>query len=196
MSVLDKLAFYRLKQEDLWAWLVEHGVLPTSMDCPWCHAPCKLRPELEVFQCWRTWCIKIVAWSMCSAQNGTWFANSWLTVRKISLLRHVDLHVLSENCKTSNFGLSMRTVVDWFYFCHEVFFEWAIKKFSTVRTKSRWNSWGNIWGKKYNKGLRIIGNWVFGGIWLGLKKLPWSCWRSDLGNLVLNQKDYSWDDDH
>lgn len=178
MCLIGELAFYRLSDADLWTWLVKHGVVPGSTECPVCHVPCKFYMKDFSFRCWRRRRVRRMVYVTCKftrrARIGTWFGNSRLTVRKISdfTAMWVSSCYPKFDRLLSNFSFSKRTVVDWSSFCRGVCIEWAINNSQQlggtgVIVELEEAKFGK---RKYNRGRKIVGNWVLGGIQRGSKK--------------------------
>lgn len=117
--------------EDLIDFLIQHGVLPSKINCGNCGVKLSIDKRTLLFRCQRylpTPSKKKRVSRKCnfkkSAKVGTWFQNSNLklaTICKI-IASFLMLRPPRQEDLEEELGVSSTTVVDWFSFCREVIY--------------------------------------------------------------------------
>lgn len=158
--------------------LVRHGVLRDVVRCARCGNEIQLNRQTLQFRCQRSVSVQKKAAKKCgfkmSARIGTFFENSHLTLRQVfdfvNIL--VWLKPPRQDHLRLNVGLSSRSVVDWYSFCREVFVDHSLKVSEVLGGPGCVVEIDEAkFGKrKYNRGRRVEGQWVFGGVERGTGK--------------------------
>ncbi len=152
-------------------WLRTRGVLGdfTGHDCDKCKAGTLRLVRDTSYKCdgkaWR--CNNRKCNKKVSKRKGSWFDGSHLSIDQIVKLTYLWVHKCSEEFTMRECGIvGEHTIVDWYSFCREVCVE--VLQGESVPIGGP----GEIveideskFGKrKYNRGRRVDGVWVFGGI--------------------------------
>lgn len=102
-----------------------------------------------------------------SIRTGTFFENSKLSIVQICKfinlwVDNVELRVIKKQCR---FG-SQNTGVDWSSFCREVVLDYMIDRQEKIGGPGKTVELDEtkIGKRKYNRGKRVEGQWVFGGV--------------------------------
>ena len=154
-------------------WLMTYGLISDRYECPACKKDMKLcesgeRGDGFIWRCRD----KSHAAIKRSVRGGSWFSGSRLSFLQILLLTHYWVRKLTFKNNSTESKVDRNTVTDWASFCREVCVE------ACVMASERIGGVGAIveideskFGKrKYNRGKRVDGRWVFGGIERGSKK--------------------------
>ena len=101
-----------------------------------------------------------------SLRSNSWFSNSNLSLENIILITYFWVYRSSEDFVIHELGISNKTIVDWYNFCREVC--------ETILESDRKQIGGvghiveidesKLGKRKYHRGKRVDGVWVFGGI--------------------------------
>jgi len=132
VSMLGLMDFTILisRREDLIDFLIEHGVLASTITCSKCGNNINIDKETLFFRCQRRQMIKnkhkkrvsMKCNYKRSARTGTWFHKSNLDIAIICRLIACFLmlkHPRQDDTQDET-GLTSATIVDWFNFCREV----------------------------------------------------------------------------
>lgn len=152
--------------------LQEWGTIPEALNCPRGH-PMTLRKDGNSFK-WRcnekykNSSKKLVYCQYgVSVRSRTFFKGSHLTIRQICNFVNlwVDLVQLIAIKKQAEIQQD-HTVVDWASFCREVCFDFMVSKKEKVGGVGKILEIDEtlVGKRKYNRGKRVNGQWVFGGI--------------------------------
>lgn len=162
-------------KEKLIEWLRERGMIANGYVCGKCGCDMKIIKRADVSDgC--TWnCQKYGEANhnvKRSVRKGTWFEESKLKMSDILIMTYMWCIKLGNNVIESELGLSAPTVVDWKSFCREVCVEMCINGNEMlggpgVIVEIDESKFGK---RKYNRGRRVDGRWVFGGIERGTEK--------------------------
>lgn len=114
--------------------------------------------------CWR--CSNKACGKKVSIRHGSWFSDSNLTLENIVLLTYFWVYRVEQELVEHELGISHSTIVDWYNFSREVCL--SILELNSQRIGGP----GKVveideskFGKrKYHRGRRVDGVWVFGGI--------------------------------
>ncbi|KYN06977.1 hypothetical protein ALC62_02062 [Cyphomyrmex costatus] len=172
-------------RDQLIDFLIQHGVLPSIINCEKCENKIHINKETLIAYCRKRYYLtsesnkKKRVYKQCnfkkSAKIGTWFNRSKLSVEKICTIVafFLMLRPPRQEDLEEEFCISSVTVVDWFNFCREVCVYWADKHSSklggpgcTVKIDE-----AKIGHRKYNRGRLLKGNWIFGGFERESKKI-------------------------
>jgi hypothetical protein len=101
-----------------------------------------------------------------SIRTGSWFENHRLTLEKVLLITYFWVYTASESFVRHELDIASQTIVDWYNYAKEVC------TFVLERNSEKIGEVGNIaeideskFGKrKFHKGQKVDGVWVFGGI--------------------------------
>ncbi|XP_042230522.1 uncharacterized protein LOC121871967 [Homarus americanus] len=129
-SYMDIICEFREKDDRALQFFTDHGILPTTRDCPDCQRPCTYRAERKIFQCntkivdKRHKRVKRCGYSS-SLYKGTWFENAKIKPNTALLFINVFLEqYFSQEICENELGLSAKSVVQWKTFCSEVCMYW------------------------------------------------------------------------
>ncbi|XP_068205419.1 male abnormal protein mab-31-like [Palaemon carinicauda] len=151
-------------------YLRAHGVLPISVICKYCHLPCSLRQEANMFYCGRYVRVQKKKRKQCpysvSLFKGTFLENARVPAWKIVLFaNHFIQKSWDHSTVIRTLHFSTRTSVDWRSFCSEVTLNWLytqepiggpdiiVEIDETFFVK-----------RKYHRGRQLSQVWLFGGI--------------------------------
>ena len=153
---------------DIIEFLQEIGLISKSYHCSQCHSNMALvRSNVSDGYQWRcrstTGNIHDVRRSI---RNGTWFEKSRLSIRQIIKLTYYWVEAYPQRIVLHEMRISSHTLVDWYNFSREVCTN------IIMESEKKIGGIGKIveideskFGKrKYNKGKRVDGQWVFGGV--------------------------------
>ncbi|XP_032669691.1 uncharacterized protein LOC116843409 [Odontomachus brunneus] len=183
MSGLIEFGRLTACKDKLIDFLIQHGVLTSSIKCNNCGNNININKETLMYKCKRRYYIKNVHKKRVSKQYdfsrnataSTWFGKSHLDVGTVCnivacflLLRHPRL-----NDTVDETGVSASTIIDWFNFCREVCVLWAIKNSEKLGGPGRTVETDDvkIGRRKYNRGRLIKGLWIFEGYERESKKI-------------------------
>lgn len=155
--------------------LIKHGVINQLTNCPKCNSFVVLPQGSWEFRCRKTVAIQKRKPSKCnwrgSCKAGSFFDKSRLSIETLwkIITHYLFFNPPRQEFLELNLSLSSKTVVDWYSFIREVYINECFV--SSVPLGGP----GEIveideakFGKrKYNRGRRIKGNWVLGGIQRG-----------------------------
>ena len=177
MKLDDIYAICSKPKEDIGKWLRREGVLGdfTDHDCPKCSKgrmrltrDTSYSRDVMVWKCSDRTCNKKV-----SIRKGTWFEGSHLALEQILKLTyywvwHCEHTFIMRECSIG----SNSTIVDWCYFAREVCLTVLEKESGPIGGPGKIvevdeSKFGK---RKYNRGRRVEGQWVFGGIERGSKR--------------------------
>ena len=136
--------------------------------------------------CWR--CSNKACGKKVSIRQGSWFFNSNLTLETIVLLTYFWVYRAEQEFVQHKLGISHTTIVDWYNFSREVCI-CILENFS-----QQIGGPGRIveideskFGKrKFHKGRRVDGVWVFGGIERETKKCFFKCVADRTANTLVS----------
>ncbi|GFS67219.1 putative transposase-like protein [Nephila pilipes] len=105
-----------------------------------------------------------------SMQKNIWFAESKLSILEILLVTNMWMKIANRVSIAFEIGVARSSVTEWMSFCREVCFDMCDFESSIL------GGLGDIveidesmFGKrKFNRGNRVNGSWVFGGVQRGL----------------------------
>ena len=151
-------------------WLKERGVIGDfSRDCVRCfEGRLTLKKDSSYGRDGFIWrCTKKECGYKVSVRAGSWFKNFHLTLKKIVKLTYYWVHKIRPETVRRELRINCEeTVVDWFNFCREVCSEVIenenVKIGGPGKTVEKDES--KFGKRKYHKGRRKEGAWVFGGI--------------------------------
>ena len=161
----------RLNDKDmLIEWLMEEGLLTKSQKCPVCESDmelvkCNDRSDGVKWECRRRIDGKRhkAEWSV---RRGSWFAESRMTVEEILKFTYWWCQDLDQAQIRHEMGVATNTGVDWDSFCREVcevtLFENSVRIGGPGKIVQIDES--KFGKRKYHRGHRVEGQWVFGGI--------------------------------
>lgn len=160
--------------------LMEFGILPKEGEyfCERCQHPLKLRVDSSRIDGYRWFCDDYIVQrkqkrTRCnfttSVRAGTFFAKSHLSLRVILKFIHFWIYNTPLNMIQFNLHLSSHTAVDFANFCREVVYDHMIINSKPLggpgeHVEIDESKFGR---RKYNKGHRVEGQWVFGGFQRG-----------------------------
>lgn len=112
-----------------------------------------------------------------SLRHNSWFSNSNLTLENILLITYFWVYRSSEEFVIHELSICKQTIVDWYNFCREVcvlILEGSSKKIGgdghvVEIDESKFGK------RKYHRGKRVDGVWVFGGIDRETKECFFEC---------------------
>lgn len=169
LNYFDSVGF---TEDDIHRFLIKHSVINQETNCPKCGNTVRLQQGSWVFRCNKTQSQRKQRAKKCT-WRGYARANSFYTKSKLNIivLWRLINHFLFHNPPRQPFlieqlGLPPRTIVDWFSFVREVFVDHLNKSSTQI------GGVGEVveideakFGKrKYNRGKRVKGNWVLGGV--------------------------------
>ena len=149
------------------AFLQHYKLIKSEVNCEVCFNPCNiylLQGEL-FFRCRRRSEGRPCSFAR-SVKEHTWFENCKLTFEQIFEFFFSFIANLAVNQTSFLFNISNTTIVDYFNFCREICVEFCLRQTEAIGGP------GTIveideskFGKrKYNRGKRVEGQWVFGGV--------------------------------
>lgn len=148
-------------------WSFNNSILSNSKNCPICgskielkHAPLYSSDGLK-WRCQRNGHTKDV-----SIRKDSWFEGSNLTIQELIELTYLWTTGMEQKLINHEMGISSKSAVDWDNFCREVCDEIVMNRSSPiggqgVRVQIDESKFGK---RKYHRGHRVEGQWVFGGI--------------------------------
>lgn len=151
---------------------VNHGIFKTSTNCSKCNSICLLNRDTLIFRCHNISVVNKKTKKQCtfnkSAKVGSFFERARLPLETYFKLILVLLHLKPprQALIERELGISSHTVVDWYSFCREVFYDHIVNNSSKLGgplTVVEIDE-AKFGKRKYNRGRRIEGQWVFGGI--------------------------------
>ncbi|KYQ53651.1 hypothetical protein ALC60_03886 [Trachymyrmex zeteki] len=170
-------------KEHIIEFLIQHGVIPSTINCEKCDEILFLNKETLLFRCRKRFLEKrnkkkSIA-RQCdfkkSCKVGTWFGRSNLDLATILQIvaSFLMLRPPRQEDLEEELGLSPNTVVDWFSFCREVYAFWADKYSEKLGGPGRVVEIdeAKIGHRKYNRGRLLKGTWIFGEYERGSKKI-------------------------
>lgn len=144
------------------------SILPNARTCSKCLSPMrkskdKSRGDKQKWVCTS----KTICGRITTIRSGTWLARSKLSLAQIAKIMFCWSHKLPQKFAVLETGVSAHSMVDWYNFCRDIC-SLALLNQETIKIGGE----GKIveideskFGKrKYNKGKRVEGQWVFGGI--------------------------------
>ena len=163
----DKVLFNR---EIFTRWLMDEGLIASKRTCPICNE------EMELVDCtdrsdgYRWECRKRANGkrhkSNVSIRKGSWFENSNLTVEEVLKFTYWWTEGLTQEQIKKQLHINPNTAVDWDMFCRETC-EVTIQQRSEKiggEGKVVQIDESKVGKRKYHRGHRVEGQWVFGGI--------------------------------
>ncbi|XP_066928232.1 nacrein-like protein C1 [Clytia hemisphaerica] len=145
---------------------MDNNLIPKSRMCQSCGLPMHLS--------FTTKCSDGIIWRCQrkghslekSIRAGSWFDKSNLTITEILELTYLWSTGVEQSVIIQQMGLSPNTAVDWDMFCREVCEVVILKKIEPIggegiRVQIDESKFGK---RKYHRGHRVEGQWVFGGI--------------------------------
>ena len=177
--------------ESLVHWLFQLGLI-LDLSGMWCKFCDKGRFGLRKDSsfstdqcCWR--CSHKTCGKKVSIRQGSWFSNSNLTLETIGLLTYFWVYRTEQEFVKHELGISHTTIVDWYNFSREVCIS-ILENFS-----QKIGGPGKIieideskFGKrKFHKGRRVDGVWVFGGIERETKNCFFQCVPDRTANTLI-----------
>lgn len=152
--------------------LIEHGVLKATIDCPKCGAGIEMNRESLEYRCQKRVSVRKQKKSPCavklSARTGSFFDHTKKDLvtyfRIVAFLLH--LKPPRQELIMTELDISSRTCVDWYSYCREVFIDDAIRNSGKIGGKGKCVEIDEAkFGRsKYNRGRHVKGQWVFGGV--------------------------------
>lgn len=165
-----------LTDEHLLRKLMEYGCIPKEGDyqCKKCKNPLTLREDKSRIDKFKWFCDNYVSirkqkkvrcgWSV-SVRTGTFFEKSQLSLEAVLKFIHFWVYNTPLNLIRLNLRIAQHTAVDFGNFCREIVYEQSV-----INSKPLGGPGMHVeideskFGKrKYNKGHRVEGQWVFGG---------------------------------
>lgn len=136
--------------------------------------------------CWR--CSNKACGKKVSIRHGSWFSDSNLTLENIVLLTYFWVYRVEQELVEHELGISHSTIVDWYNFSREVCL--SILELNSQRIGGP----GKVveideskFGKrKYHRGRRVDGVWVFGGIQRDTKQCFFKCVADRTANTLVS----------
>lgn len=165
--------YFKLKAADpllVIKWCQFHGLIAKEYICPVCSKPMKLVPRKEVSDHFGWGCRTEGGDNphriQRSIRNGTWFELSRLTIPQILLLSFMWCAKEPHGFIAEQLQISPSTVTDWANFCREVCFEIFVSGMGKIGgpgtvVEIDESKFGK---RKFKRGRRVDGQWVFGGI--------------------------------
>lgn len=167
--------------ENLIQWLFQLGLLLnlSGIDCIFCDkGRFGLRKDSSFSTdkcCWR--CSNKACGKKVSIRQGSWFANSNLSLEKIILLTYFWVYRADQEFVKHELEISHTTIVDWYNFSREICI-CILEKFSQKiggANKVVEIDESKFGKRKYHRGRRVDGVWVFGGIERDTKHCFFQC---------------------
>lgn len=173
-------------------WLFQLGLFLelSGVSCKYCDkGRFGLRKDLSFSTdqcCWR--CSNKACGKKVSIRHGSWFSNSNLPLETIILLTYFWVYRVEQAFVEHELAISHTTIVDWYNFSREVCI-CVLENFS-----KKIGGPGKIveideskFGKrKYHKGRRVDGVWVFGGIERESKECFFKCVADRTANTLID----------
>lgn len=157
--------------------LDDHGLLLWHATCRTCKTQVELNINSLLFTCGKKYrknkTIKKCSFKK-SAKKGTFFEQSKLPLEKIVYFVVLWLRIgfPRQRFVMRELQCNSHTVVDWSSFCREVCIQWVLNNSEKIGVGKIVEIDEAKFGKrKYNRGRRIEGKWVFGGIERDTKKV-------------------------
>lgn len=148
-------------------WCIKNKLLKSSMACPICKCEMQFKSSPSYSSDGFKWrCQKVNHTKDVSIRHGSWFARSNMTLEEIIELTYWWTTGIQLKEIMHQMSISSKTAVDWANFCREICDEIMMKKSSPigvpgVRVQIDESKFGK---RKYHRGHRVDGQWVFGGI--------------------------------
>ena len=158
------------------SWLMERKLIASNRLCPRCDSVMKLVECDDRSDGCKWECRKQIGGKRhkieLSIRKGSWFEGSNLTLEEVLKLTYWWCRDVKQETMRFEVDVSGNTVVDWDRFCREIcelnYFECREKIGGPgVRVQIDESKFGK---RKYHRGHRVEGQWVFGGIEEGSRK--------------------------
>lgn len=151
--------------------LLEHKLISTHCICPSCGSLRPVNWRTGEYRC-QKYAYRRNHWIKCnfkrSLYNGTFFNRVKLTKEQVILLVCFWVHLVPprQALIMNQLNLPSASVVDWFSFCREVLVHWMDKEDKIIGGENEIVEIdeSKIGKRKYNRGRRVEGQWVFGGV--------------------------------
>ena len=165
------IATFHRKDDLCYQFLREHGVLPTAVECPECHTPCRLRSDRRVWYCGRYRKLpKKKRSKQCNFSvsdfKGTFLEGTHLPAWQLVLFCNHWLQKQWDHATVFEcLQWSPNTSVDWRSFCSEVTLDW-LKNQQPIGGDGVIVEIDETYfvKRKNNKGRNLSSVWLFGGI--------------------------------
>jgi transposase-like protein len=144
------------------SYALEIGLINEDKNCETCGEPLKMIRNIRKRDGW-IWRCKTCK-SESSIRNGTWFSNSRLPIRTIIMVIYFWAHKYTQKQVQHELGLSKHTTVNWFNYLREKCFVSQRNTIIGGPGKIVQIDESKFGKRKFNKGKRVEGIWVFGGI--------------------------------
>nr|XP_012229903.1 PREDICTED: uncharacterized protein LOC105676515 isoform X1 [Linepithema humile] len=183
MFGLLEFAHLTYSKEKLVDFLIQHGVLASTITCSKCGNILDIDKKTLSYRCKKRYYIKNEhkkrVSKQCdffkSAKKDTWFDKSNLDVGTVCKIVacFLMLRYPRQDDTQDETGVTPKTIVDWFGFCREVCVFWADKHSEKLGGPGRTVEIdeAKIGRRKYNRGRLIKGQWIFGGYERDSKKI-------------------------
>lgn len=178
--------------ENLIQWLFQLGLVLelSGVECKFCEkGRFGLRKDLSFSTdkcCWR--CSNKICGKKVSIRHGSWFSNSNLPLETIVLLTYFWVYRAEQEFVKHELGISHTTIVDWYNFSREVcicILEEFSKKVGGPGKVVEIDE-SKFGKRKYHKGRRVDGVWVFGGIQRDSKECFFKCVADRTANTLIS----------
>ncbi len=150
-------------EESTITWLKRRGLLKDHLDCTKCSTACRFIPRKESFA-WR--CPRKGCQAVHSFREGSFYAGSHLKVDDILAVTYWWATGQPVGNAMRETGHSSNTIVDWYNFHRDVCMQYFIDHPVQIGGPGKVveideSKFGK---RKFNRGRRVDGHWVFGGI--------------------------------
>jgi len=147
-------------------WCFDNKVISNARVCTICNSSMHMAPKTASSDGLRWRCRKKDHEQEQSLRKGSWLEKSNLTMEEVIELTYWWAVGTPQHLIKSQMKLSDNTIVDWSNFCREVCEEIVLERSSPiggqgVRVQIDESKFGK---RKYHRGRRVDGVWVFGGI--------------------------------
>ena len=151
-------------------WLMEEKLIASEQRCPRCDeemtlVECKDRSDGYKWECRKQAASKRHKQTI-SIRKGSWFEESNLTVEEVLKHTYWWCQDLNQSQIRRQLGINANTAVDWDSFCRETCEVTMLQKSEKIGGpgKAVQIDESKVGKRKYHRGHRVEGQWVFGGI--------------------------------
>lgn len=164
--------FYYYLQGEIVNWAMNHGLIARSVSCKFCRRDLQLCPRKDVQDKLQWICRGHGHLFRRSVRNQSWFSGSNLSIADILKLTFLWINKCSNDFICNELEMSARTVVDWRNFCREVCVLDCVRNGDVLGGEEKVVEIDeSVFGKrKFYRGKKVVGKWVFGGVERGRNK--------------------------
>lgn len=148
------------------SWIMERGLIAKERFCPTCSSAMKMVPSSDRSDGCKWQCCLDRHKKEVSLRKGSWFEKSNFTLEEILEFTYLWCQGMEQSSIRKEVGCSRQSAVDWDMFCRETCEVLIYDESKPIggegkRVQIDESKFGK---RKYHRGHRVEGQWVFGGI--------------------------------